>query len=215
MQGFYELACTRHSFSRKDVTFMKISVGDSITIARDIEHAKEIIKEYEAAILVENRVISHYLVDGVEVADIDAYLTNVDSTYIQHIAIIARTPQEIVKDSIATFLGYLSPLQEGLLSIKEKLTMGEAVPQNDWQSLLDGLEWVNQFINSIKNLVQVEGVALDEIIVRWQEQLGEMLTAWENGDVVLLADIMEYEILEILKEFQSYFEMYTLREEGH
>lgn len=194
---------------------MKISVDNSNAIARDIEHAKEIIKEYETSILAKNRVISHYLVDGVEVADIDSYLTNQGSLCTRNIIIVTRTPEEMVQDSIGTFLDYIPALEKGLLSIKEKLTMGEFIPQNDWHSLLDGLDWTSQLLNSLKNLVHVKGVSLEDIATRWHKQLMAMLTAWESGDTVLMADIMEYEIIEVLREAKSYFEMYLLRKESH
>lgn len=194
---------------------IKISLDNTITIARDIEHAKEIIKEFEAAVLAGNRVISHYLVDGIEVADLDEHLNGPNGSYIQHIALVARTPQALVRDSVGTFLDYIPALQAELLAIKGKISAGEGIPEDNWHPLLDGLEYTNQFLNSLKNLVKVEGTSPEELALRWQEQLGAMLSAWESGDNVLLADIMEYEILEILGEIQSYFAVYKLKQEGH
>lgn len=194
---------------------MKISLDAKSTEARDIDHAKEIIKEYEAAIFAENLVISHYIVDGVEVADIDAFLAGKDSQEIQNIVIVARTPKELLRDAIVTFLDYLPGLQGGLVAAKDKLTIGEPVQEGNWLLLLDGLEWTNQLLQGIKGLIEMDNATLEEIASRWQEQLSEMLSAWENGDTVFLADILEYEILEVLEELQSYFQIYLSQGEEH
>lgn len=194
---------------------MKISLDGKSTEARDIDHAKEIIKEYEAAIFAENLVISHYIVDGVEVADIDAFLAGKDSQEIQNIVIVARTPKELLRDAIVTFLDYLPGLQGGLVAAKDKLTIGEPVQEGNWLLLLDGLEWTNQLLQGIKGLIEMDNATLEEIASRWQEQLSEMLSAWESGDTIFLADILEYEILEILEELQSYFQIYLSQGEEH
>jgi hypothetical protein len=194
---------------------VKISLDGKSTEARDIDHAKEIIKEYEAAIFAENLVISHYIVDGVEVADIDAFLAAKDSHEIQNIVIVARTPKELLRDAIVTFLDYLPGLQGGLVAAKDKLTIGEPVQEGNWLLLLDGLEWTNQLLQGIKGLIEMDSATLEEIASRWQEQLSEMLSAWENGDTVFLADILEYEILEVLEELQSYFQIYLSQGEEH
>lgn len=197
---------------REDV---KISLDGKSTEARDIDHAKEIIKEYEGAIFAENLVISHYLVDGIEVADIDAFLAGKDSQEIQNIVIVARTPKELLRDAIVTFLDYLPGLQGGLVAAKDKLTIGEPVQEGNWLLLLDGLEWTNQLLQGIKGLIEMDNATLEEIASRWQEQLSEMLSAWESGDTIFLADILEYEILEILEELQSYFQIYLSQGEEH
>lgn len=101
-----------------------------------------------------------------EVADVNLYLANHHDSDIQHIAIVARTIQEMVQDSIATFFKYLPALQGGLLCIKEKLIMRESVSQDSWQALLDGLEWIHQLLSNLKNFVQVEGLSLGDIATR-------------------------------------------------
>lgn len=194
---------------------MKISYGDIIKEAKNIDQATEIIKDYEDTVTNDKKVVSHYLVDGVEIADIYAFLEGGEHEEIQNVVIVAQTIPEMIRESVFTFLDYLPGLQKGLLSMKERLIIGEAISEESWLAILDGLEWTNQLMTNLSSLVAFEQERLAELTVRWKQQLGEMASSWEIGDTVLMADIFEYEILEVLEELEAYFQMYLSQGEEH
>ncbi|MFA5536728.1 MAG: hypothetical protein WDA53_06135 [Bacillota bacterium] len=187
---------------------MQIILEGLSTTVQNIADAQEIIKNYEAAAQSEQKIISYYLVDGVEVADINTYLESKSAGEIQNIILIVRTAQELLKETIASFLEYLPLLKEGFGSAKTKLTIGEYISLDDWLPLFDGLDWTSQLLQSLKKLVDSEDLPITDLANGWQGQLEEMLSVWKNEDYVLLADLIEYEILETLGELETNLKEY-------
>ena len=187
---------------------MKITLEELSTTAQNIADAQEIIKNYEAAAQSEQKIISYYLVDGVEVADIYTYLGSKSAGEIQNIILIVRTAQELLKETIASFLEYLPLLKEGFVSAKTKLTIGEYISLDDWLPLFDGLDWTSQLLQRLKELVDSEDLSITDLADGWQGQLEEMLSVWKNEDYILLADLIEYEILETLGELETNLKEY-------
>lgn len=183
---------------------MKITLAELSTVAKDVSQAQEIIKEYETATQTEQKIISHYLVDGMEVADINAYLIGKSIKDIQEIILITRTAQELIEETISAFLDYLPALSEGLVTVKTRLTTGEAISKDGWLPLLDGLDWTSQLLQSLKRLE----LPTADLADNWREQLKEMLAAWQNEDQILLTDLIEYEILETLRELETTLKEY-------
>ena len=64
--------------------------------------------------------------------------------------------------------------------------------------IIDGLRWL---IEAIRLTEDVQEEAID--ILEIKNILGEMLEAFENEDNILLADMFEYELLEILERWHN------------
>lgn len=70
------------------------------------------------------------------------------------------------------------------------------------QDYIDGMMWFTEAVGAIKsvNSLYLEKIDLDE----WNRKLLDMQQALENQDYVLFADILEYEIKQILQEYLTY-----------
>ncbi len=200
---------------QKGCDFMRITIGEKTVIATNSDHAREIIKGYEQSLTEGDLIISHFLIDGVEAVDIDDYLNGKASQEIENITIIVKTLKELATEAIDSFLDYIPSLQEGISDAREKLTIGEPFSQSNWLPIIEGLDWTSQLLNNFSTLIGNENERMLDLATRWQKQLVEMLSAWEAGDTVLLADILEYEFLEILDELQTFFQQYQAVKTEH
>lgn len=67
--------------------------------------------------------------------------------------------------------------------------------------LIEGINWTIQAISSIHNISSEYEIDFD--IEKLTGNISELLEAMENDDDILLADILEYEILEILDKWEN------------
>ncbi|MFR1380499.1 MAG: hypothetical protein ACLSTJ_16270 [Clostridium neonatale] len=100
---------------------------------------------------------------------------------------------------LKTAYEYIDKLIEGIKNIVEEIQEG-----NEYEAIViipnvaEGMEWL---INSIKLTedIQTEPIDLDSL----NQQLKELIEAFENEDYILIGDIFNYELIPILNEFKD------------
>jgi hypothetical protein len=63
----------------------------------------------------------------------------------------------------------------------------------------EGIQWILEALSLTKDLQQESGMDID--ITDINNTLKEMLEGWENGDYILISDLLEYEIYPLLKKW--------------
>ena len=66
------------------------------------------------------------------------------------------------------------------------------------------MEWSVEVVFKLKNSLAIYGLEIEEVKVN--NLLNELKDAIENEDYILISDLLQYEILEILKEWKSTLE---------
>lgn len=63
----------------------------------------------------------------------------------------------------------------------------------------EGIQWILEALSLTKDLQQE--LVMDIDITEINNTLKEMLEGWENGDYILISDLLEYEIYPLLKKW--------------
>lgn len=145
-----------------------------------------------------NYVFSHLNVDGIEVYDDqEQYISN-NMSNIQTIEVIAYTTHEFINMTLIDADTYLN----GALKEFEKLAEGfyntpGPVEWSKFSGLLEGMQWVNLVISTIDSLngKPENWIEFTTISGKLQIELRNLEEAIENSDFVLIADIIQYELL--------------------
>jgi len=177
---------------------------------------KEIIEKINE-LMTDQYYFSHLVVDGVEVyEEPENYLFErlVTTTKIE---VIAKTYREYVNEVLIMSKDYIKR------SIPELSVLADGFYQNptasDWTNfsdMLEGVQWFNQMILLINNLKE-RPLNWDEIInlsSKLKSELENLEEAVENKDYILIADIIQYEILPLYEGFESEIHT-TLITEGY
>lgn len=194
---------------------MRVILDNLAREAVDVQETLKILAEYEKTVASRGRVVSHYLINGAEVADIVDSLKSVSEDDIQSVAVVTREPQQLVKEIVVSAVDFMPRLREGIEQLTENLVGGQQACEDIWLPILDGLEWVNDLVTNFRGLIDFRRDYLSRVAGQWREQLAQLLAAWESGDKVLLADILQYELISILEDLENYFREYMAREGKH
>lgn len=150
---------------------------------------------------------SHLVIDNKEIYDdFDTYVSD-HINHIQTVEVVAKTIKEFTNELLLSLEQYLKgaiPELENLTTKMYQTNLNETI--DNFTQFLDGVQWINEAISAIdKN--QEKPNQWDDVILtiaNLNEELKGIEEAIENNDNVLIADILQYEIVPILKELQQY-----------
>lgn len=116
----------------------------------------------------------------------------------------------LVIKNIANAEDYLKKLIPGIQQASELFHSGNEQEANKFfLNIVDGIEWFSQVIDAVLNVIGENSASLrfnkKSILDRKQlllDLITQMLNANKNKDWVLLADLLEYEILPYYKEWE-------------
>ncbi|MEK4146242.1 hypothetical protein NST02_04020 [Robertmurraya sp. FSL W8-0741] len=178
---------------------MKLTILDQIYMFDNETNVTEkIIEKINSIISEKNLFFSHLIIDGQEVyEDHEEYmLAKIED--VKEIEAIVKTVQELIDDVLITLDDYTS---RAIPEIKRLVNEFYQIPsENTWLSLtylLDGIDWLYQSlkkIDQIKHSIVNWGKFVKSIAV-FEVELPNLMEAIENKDSILIADIIQYEIL--------------------
>jgi hypothetical protein len=119
---------------------------------------------------------------------------------------------EILEKNVVNAQDYLKKLIPGIQKAADLFRSGSEQEANKFfLNIIDGMDWFSEVMDTIAkvNDLRTEAVVLDEKsfqarqekLVGWTQQ---MVEANKNNDWVLLADLLEYEILPYYSEWDEY-----------
>lgn len=95
---------------------------------------------------------------------------------------------------------YINNVQKAIPEIIENYRNGQEVQASEKMILLiEGLQWLDEVIRLTQEHTSIDR---EDSISLYQE----ILEAMENGDIILLSDLMEYELIPILSLWKEQFE---------
>ena len=115
--------------------------------------------------------------------------------------------KDLIATNLSNALEYLEKLIPGFDQAADLFRMGNEQEANKYYiQILDGMDWFSEVINIVMNS-KGERVETEDTLGLRQAKLtdlmGQMLEANKNQDWVLLADILEYEMVPFYKEWQT------------
>lgn len=130
---------------------------------------------------------------------------------INKVELTTKSPLELIIESMVEGVEYLPKLCLGLrksVTMFQQANIGEGI--DIFQKSIDGLTWLNQLLRSIEiywteSELNVQGLSYQNQIERFDQVLRELLKAWENEDYILISDLLEYELIDVLEDWQSNF----------
>jgi hypothetical protein len=159
------------------------------------------------------RFISSLLVNGEEVAgsreETDRSLDGIDS-----IEITTETPVCLAGKILAEGEAYIDGLKDFLMQVAGSYCAGRESADGSFAEAVQGLQWFVQMTDFIETTLKLDfqrlslkGKAISEYVRSLNGILMEIVDAQEESDPVMLADLLEYDLVPHLEEWK---EVYTL-----
>jgi hypothetical protein len=161
------------------------------------------------------RFIASLLVNGKEVVD-SISEKSMRLGVIDSIEITTETPVRLVGKILDEGQNYIDGLRDCLLKVAGNFTSGSESADNSFAEAVQGLQWFVQMTDFIECTLNLDfqrltrnGRPVAEYVKSLNGILQEIVNAQEGFDPVLLADILEYDLVPHLEEWKD---IYTLFE---
>lgn len=149
---------------------------------------------------------SHLIADGVDVyGSTEQYLTE-NLTSIEKLEVIVRTQKEFQNDILLTAEDYLNRASLEISGLIEGFYNGPTSEHwSSFKDMLEGIQWINQIVVSIDQMKEKPNnwEAYLQHIATLEVELKNIEDALKNGDHILMADIIQYELLPIYEELKN------------
>ena len=119
--------------------------------------------------------------------------------------------KDLVATNLTNALGYLKKLIPGFEQAADLFRAGNEQEANKYYlQILDGIDWFSQVVSVIMKpddgkteLPDADGESLQMRQKKLTDLMSQMLEANQNQDWVLLADILEYEMVPFYKDWEN------------
>jgi len=194
---------------------VKITFGDN---EYNIEnHGDEVISllgRISAEAMARNMVISHVFVDDQEVyAQLEEIINSIDLESVSSITIIAVSKQDYEINILTEGYRYIIRAIPEIEKLAVSFYTGGL--NEDWrkfQDFIEGLQWLIQINESGIAKRYIEGNDLIQIEAELKEQPSKLLVCLENQDLVMLADMISYEVLPVVKRLAEQLSIFLENE---
>ena len=185
---------------------MKISINGAE--AEESSFQGETLKEVLDVILKSRRdsYVRRIWLEGQEVSSsaMDTLMTSITS--IELLELELAHLGDLLANNLANAKEYLEKLIPGFQKAADLFRMGnEQEAHKFYLHILDGIDWFSQVVlNIVKSRGnQVEGQSLGDRQEKLTGLMAQMLEANQNQDWVMLADLLEYEMIPFYKDWQE------------
>ena len=185
---------------------MKIFINGSET--QDPSFQGETLEEVMNAILKnrQNSYIRRVWLDGKEVSSNAQDTAKTSAASVGLLELELAQLQDLLANNLTNAKAYLEKLIPGFQKAADLFRMGNEQEANQYYlQVLDGIDWFSQVVLTIVNAQEkkFEEKSLEERQKELTGLMAQMLEANENQDWVLLADLLEYEMIPFYKDWQE------------
>lgn len=188
---------------------MKLLIAEQ-TIHFDKQPSVEELVAKINELLTDDYYFSHLIVDGLDVfEEPEPYLAD-ELPHIAELEVVAQTAAQLINNSLLTAEDYLKRAQPEMTVLADCFYQQPSAEQ--WASfsdMLEGMQWLHQIIASIDGM-KAKPSNWDEYLklaATLEVELKNLEEAVENSDTVLMADMIQYELLPLYeslgKEIQT------------
>ena len=185
---------------------MKISINGSET--QDPSFQGETLEEVMNAIVKsrQNSYIRRVWLDGQEVSSDSQDILKTSPTSVGLLELELAELQDLLANNLTNAKDYLVRLIPGFQKAADLFRMGNEQEANQYYlQVLDGIEWFSQVVIIIVSTQEnkSEEKSLEERQKKLTDLMSQMLEANQNQDWVLMADLMEYEMIPFYKDWEA------------
>jgi len=111
---------------------------------------------------------------------------------------------KLLDEAIEDGMEYLPRLKDGLSEVAAMLQEGrEGEGISLFIESIEGLEWFGTVLDAAACFrdTLVNDNDRDDLAARYRQILNDLLGAWENRDIVLIGDLLEFEIVPMIETF--------------
>jgi hypothetical protein len=190
-----------------------------------IKSFDEILKHVDGNRLPPNSVVRMVNIDGNPIRD-DLFgdpagiIKQMESG--EKVEIITGTVEEIVHDSLSEAFAYLERAEEGIPALAQNF-QADPGPESfqGLRQLYEGFYWLSLLLSKLSNNFEiplddviVQGVPVGEHHRRFISILKQLMDSQAKGDMVLISDLLEYEIAPMVPLWKEMFQMIADRGES-
>lgn len=205
---------------------LKIHIENQVLeFDNNIKEIDEILEALDNIINKSSKILSHLVIDGIEVFGdyYDYFLDNI--TEIEKIQVIMMTHKELINDTLISTVKYIRRTRDAIEDLSNDFY--KKPNQDSWQGLNDllgGISWLINTFSSIDGDTRLKDMIL--IYESWnlyakevfsvQELLRDFEEALQNNDNITIADILLYEIPSIFTQMEkTLLELVGIEEDFH
>jgi hypothetical protein len=182
----------------------------------DISSLTQMLKHVEECHLPPDSVIRQIHIDGQPLIsdsfpDDGEILRRMENR--EKVEIVTGTVSEIARDSIVDTIAYLDRIETVTHSL---ITSFQTSPGPETfinlRQLLEGFYWINVLLDRLATSFHfvpgdfsVQGISAGEHLKKFISVLKELIDSQEKGDFVLIADLLEYEVIPLLPIWKDIF----------
>lgn len=169
----------------------------------------EVISRLESQTWQKGRVITEVRVNGMYMSEHDEKrLSSATVEEIKTLEVKVADPHKLANESVLSAVDRIPKIIEGSLQVADLLRLGRL---NEGQKILKDLfsacQWLSDVLALVKKSI-FERIQDSEFKKRWLEaesqyasHVFELLNAFERGDYVVVADVLEYEITTVMDKW--------------
>jgi hypothetical protein len=159
----------------------------------------EIIKTINE-LLGEHYYLSHLIINGEKIYEnIERYIADRLEKIVQ-IELVAKMQKEFIGDILLNSLDYINRARPEMIKLAESFYNNISENHwNDFESMLEGLQWLNRMLVFIKKTEEQLYTRYDfeNVYLAIETEVKNLKDAVTNQDNVLIADIIQYELIPI------------------
>jgi hypothetical protein len=185
---------------------MKISINGAET--EEASFQGETLGEVLHAILNSRRdsYIRRVWLDGQEASSNTQDTLKTSTASVELLELELALLQDLVVNNLTNAREYLEKLIPGFQKAADLFRMGNEQEANQYYlQILDGVDWFSQVVLTIVNAQEniFEEQSLEERQKKLTDLMAQMLEANQNQDWVLMADLLEYEMIPFYTGWQE------------
>jgi len=183
----------------------------------------QILAHVDEEKLPPNSVIRMICIDGIPLIQNDLSKDSsgisLQDSNCEKVEIVTGTVEEIVDDSIEEALEYLNRIEVGIHPLAESFQANPG-PESfqGLRQLYEGFYWLNILMDklSAKFKIDFNDICIQEVPVKehnrkYTSTLKQLQDSQERGDMVLISDLLEYEIAPIVPVWKEMFQIISKR----
>lgn len=162
-----------------------------------------IVKSVEEFAKNNGRVVVEVKVDGKDLGELE----NKGIATIEDIEFFTKSGRIIALEAIQEMNAYIERLKNGSKQLVDEINNGDGGKISQMTlDAIDGLEWIYNILYSIENISTINYIEIgfQKTFDKYQDIIRDILESLEDKDEMLLADLMEYEIPDIVEEIKEF-----------
>jgi hypothetical protein len=155
---------------------------------------------------LEGRILKAILINEVEVNEKYLKESLIDKDEINKIEFFTKKTSSLINETLDEANEYLPKLKKGTKQTASLFRNSDDKAIKNYQLILNGLEWYIEASSQITSLMNNEDYYQQgqNMINEINKILSDLMVAYNKEDFVLVADILEYEIVDIIEELNEF-----------